>query len=624
MKHCLRLTILVLALGLAAARAQSGPDEQYVGIFSMMERADALAGAGQPQPALTEYQAALVALQKFAGVYPDWGPNIITYREQYLADKIAGLASSVPAAPPLPAGNPSALAANPAPVPPAVPVPDPKLTAQITDLQAQVQNLEAGNATLEAKLREALAAQPAAVDPRELATAQEQVRSLMKENDLLRVTLNQPRGSAAASLLMESNALAQARQSVADLGKQLSQARAQASQLAVENVALQAQAKTLGESRDGLQALRDENDLLKKQLAEAKAGAETSQSQIGVLQAAARQSDAEKAALEARLQVLEDAAPHSAAKPAVPIASTMPTVSTPPVSPVNSVNAALAEDAVRLHVLEQERDMLRVQLMAARQLWGGNESRAATNALVAHLSEQLQTLQARLAVVEAERVPYTTEELALFRQPAPVPKPVDAATQRVQVAPTALMASADEHFSAHEYSQAAGGYQQILQHDENNGLALANLAAIELSQGHLANAEKHILAAVALSPDDAYNQSVLGHLRLEQQNYDAALDTLGRAAKIDPNNADIQNWLGITLGHLGLRQAAETALRQALVLEPGNADAHNNLAVIYISEQPPRAELARWHYLKALAAGQPHNAGLEKLLAANGAAIPAH
>jgi hypothetical protein len=32
-------------------------------------------------------------------------------------------------------------------------------------------------------------------------------------------------------------------------------------------------------------------------------------------------------------------------------------------------------------------------------------------------------------------------------------------------------------------------------------------------------------------------------------------------------------------------------------------------------------ELARWHYQKALAAGQPHNAALEKMLADKGAPV---
>ena len=663
MKHCVLLTIILLALGLAAARAQSGPDERYVGIFSMIEQADALAASGQPQQAQAEYQAALTELQTFAGLYPAWGTNIITFREQYLADKIAATTNLVSTATPPATGDTAVPPASQPPAPaPAGPGPDAALTAQLADLRAQVDNLQAGNTTLEVKLREALAAQPATVDPHELAAAQEQVRSLMKENDLLRVSLEQPHGpAAAASLLVESNALAQARESLAGMGKQLAQAMAQASQLSVENQALQAQTKKLMDSREGIQALREENEVLKKQLTEAKASAKKNstvdrlqaelakaQAEIATLKAAARQSEAEKAALLAQLQRQEAAPAPPATSPVLALAPPAPVVALAPARPVSvpktvnapsgdersptaatagaanvpaAVNATLAEDAVRIQVLEQQRDVLQVQLMAARQLWGGSESRAATNALVARLSGQLQTLQARLAVVEAQRVPYSSEELALFRQPAPVPKPVPAGMPPINEPPTGLMASADGHFSAHEYDQAAGDYQQLLQHDENNGLALANLAAVELSQSHLPAAEKHILAAVALSPDDAYNLAVLGHLRLEQQNYDAALDSLGRAARLDPNNADIQVWLGITLGQQGLRQAAETALRQALVLAPDNAEAHNNLAVIYISETPPRAALARWHYLKALAAGQPHNAGLEKMLADNGAAV---
>ena len=54
-----------------------------------------------------------------------------------------------------------------------------------------MQKLQADNTTLQAKLKEALAAQPAAIDSRELARARETIRSLMKENDLLKVSLAQ-------------------------------------------------------------------------------------------------------------------------------------------------------------------------------------------------------------------------------------------------------------------------------------------------------------------------------------------------------------------------------------------------------------------------------------------------
>jgi hypothetical protein len=56
-------------------------------------------------------------------------------------------------------------------------------------LRAQAQNLQADNETLQAKLKEALSAQPATVDTQKLAAAQAQVLSLMKENDLLRASL---------------------------------------------------------------------------------------------------------------------------------------------------------------------------------------------------------------------------------------------------------------------------------------------------------------------------------------------------------------------------------------------------------------------------------------------------
>jgi len=41
--------------------------------------------------------------------------------------------------------------------------------------------------------------------------------------------------------------------------------------------------------------------------------------------------------------------------------------------------------------------------------------------------------------------------------------------------------------------------------------------------------------------------------------------------------------------------------------------------VVYLNQTPPMPMLARWHYEKAVAAGQPRNPDLEKLLAEKGA-----
>jgi Tfp pilus assembly protein PilF len=83
---------------------------------------------------------------------------------------------------------------------------------------------------------------------------------------------------------------------------------------------------------------------------------------------------------------------------------------------------------------------------------------------------------------------------------------------------------------------------------------------------------------------------------------------------LDPQNPEIQNFLGLALNQEGQRKPAETAFRKAIELDPGYGSAHNNLAVFYATQQPPSPGLARWHYQKALSAGFPPNPDLEKLL----------
>ena len=49
--------------------------------------------------------------------------------------------------------------------------------------------MQGDKSLLEAKLKEAFSARPAEVDPLELARAQETIKSLQKENDLLKVSM---------------------------------------------------------------------------------------------------------------------------------------------------------------------------------------------------------------------------------------------------------------------------------------------------------------------------------------------------------------------------------------------------------------------------------------------------
>ena len=141
-----------------------------------------------------------------------------------------------------------------------------------------------------------------------------------------------------------------------------------------------------------------------------------------------------------------------------------------------------------------------------------------------------------------------------------------------------------------------------------------HLAATELEQGKMDDAEAALKQALAAQPNDAHALTLFGVLRFRQSRFDDAFEQLSRAAQLDPQNAEAQNYLGITLSQKGQRGAAEAALRKAIQLSPGYASAHHNLAVIYATQQPPFLELARWHYQKAIAAGHPKNTEVEKLL----------
>ncbi len=588
------VAIWMLISLLTAAQAQQEADEKYIAIYGVVQQAENLATTGEPSQALTSLTEAQAQLQRFQQHYPAWNPGIINYRLDDLAKKIAGLKAQLAAvnAPVSPATT-----TNGAVVAEAVKSPSPE-----ENLRAELAAVQSENQTLQAKLKEALSVQPAAVDAGELARAQEQIRSLMKENDLLKAA--QPAASGKNSGL-DTNGISGLHRQLAEAFKKYADEHSRAEKLVAENAALQRNLRRAGgQDATALDLLQSENGRLKAQLAalqsagnDAAAAAEltaklkAARTQIASLQTEVATDSLEKGALENRVKQLA--------------------------AEVAELRAANFEGRIR--DLTEQRDELAKQLAAA----GKKNSRKGTDAQLAALNNEMQALRARVAVDEAKAVPYAPDELALFRQAAPQPNsdPNKHSIRELPSGTAELVVSAQQHFARREFDQAEADYQKILDRDQNNGLALANLATIELQQDKLPEAEKHINAALAQSPDDAYNLSTLGYLKFREEKYDDAFEVLSRAVKIDPTNPEIQNYLGVTLSHKGLRVQAETALRRAIQLNPLYAPAHNNLAVVYLNQTPPSPMLARWHYQKAIAAGQPRNADLEKLLADKGAPV---
>jgi Tfp pilus assembly protein PilF len=258
------------------------------------------------------------------------------------------------------------------------------------------------------------------------------------------------------------------------------------------------------------------------------------------------------------------------------------------------------------------------------------------------LARQVKQLQARVEALEAERLPYTADELALLKKGAAAPLAAKGApaanSNAVSAASTASSGSntnaVKRVHSARDlppesaavwgealrasrngdFHTAEAKFAQVLQQDASNVYVLAFLANAQFSAGQLTDCEKTVKTALTIDPEDPGCLYLLGLLRYRQNQLDEALDALSLSAKINPTNAATENFLGCVLADKGLRPAAESALRKALRDDPNYADAHFNLAVVYAGNKPPSLELARWHYQRSLSLGHAKSQSLDKLL----------
>jgi Tfp pilus assembly protein PilF/predicted nucleic acid-binding Zn-ribbon protein len=614
---------LALFLVLTGVARAAGPDDQYLDVYNEVLQADSLQQGGQARAAAAKYVEAQSRLQKFKADYPGWNPDVVTFRLQYLTDQLQALGKALPSAN---ASTASAVAAA------AVSLPGTALEQQVAGLQEQVRALTATQGELENKLKEALSVQPAAVSPVELAKREEEIVALKKERDLLSVALDQAKAAGTAA------------------------SEAAGSKLAADLAAAQFQA---GEANQKLEAANRELGTLKAAAATQPAPAEVTQ--------IVQERDKLKEELASRTKDLADAQAHGdqegiAAQAQLKEALAQRDELQKKLEAANgelaTLKAAAATQPAPADVTQivQERDKLKEELAARTKDLADAEAHGDQEVIAAHAqvkealaqrdelqkkldaasaattaadNAEIEQLRARLAVLEAKAVPYTTEELAILNQtqsqpPAQLPAASAAPAKRSRSAHSAmdlppgagpLMADALRASMERDFAQAEEKYREILRQDENNVYVLAHLANAQFAEGHLEDCEKTVDRALALDPDDPASLYLLGVLRYRQEKLDEALVALSRSAQLNSTNAGTQNYLGCVLADKGMRPAAETALRKALQLEPDYPDAHYNLAFIYATEKPPSPELARWHYKRAVDLGHAKSPSLETVLA---------
>ena len=743
-----RIRLLALVASVATgvlAQAQTSPDDQFVQVYNLIVQADELRAQGQSKAALDRYIAAQEALRELDRTAPKWNPKVVQFRLNYLNERIVPL-QVVERMTPSGTTNTPTFTAQKRPVlqrPASAAAND--LQSQLGQAQGTINQLIADKNLLEGKLREALSAQPAATDPRELQKAESRLKELSKENELLKVSIEDTKTKFAN--VVPATQLEDARQALSEANKKLGGQNETIAAMNSEKTELQKQLRLLLDN-DPSKVLKAENEALRRQAAEAKeqtriaqenkAAVEGLNNRLKELQGDLAAQKARNDALAAEKDVLEKRAKELAAasgqgvnaqlaakdreiadlqaavrthlekvarldtelgglrlekdswqkqregwtkekaaleqsnvtlqRDKTDLQSKLTTATEalklaekrPQVALVD--NSKLQEEQRKVRELMKQRDELQQKLKdSEKQL----TERAAKKALAEQekLQREVATLRSRMEALEARKLPYTKEELAMFRQPAQLAanrpdtkaaqkankrpivtvaapaaapatqmslstsdrKPAPAASKPVVVKKTKawpagaepLVVEAQLAFGAHRMDEAEAAYQKVLKLDPTSPNAHANIAVIQMEAGKFTDADGHIAQALQADPEDPYYMSLLGILRFRQGRPDDALDALSRSAQLDPDNAETQNFLGITLSQKGQRVAAEAALRRAIKLQPGNPSAHQNLAVVYATQNPPFLELARWHYQKAREAGLVPNAELEKALGIN-------
>jgi predicted nucleic acid-binding Zn-ribbon protein len=248
-----RFYLLLAALSFAIVnQAQAATqDELYVKFYQMIQQADTLIGRKQEQSAVDLYRTARGGLQKLQKDSPGWNKQIIQFRLDYIADKLGPLDAKYPAVKPAPKPAPKKKAAV-APV----------VTTELSAINDQLIKERMKSAELSNKLKEALAAKPAEVDPAEHKRVREQLAAAQTQAGALSQELAALKAQTADMIAAD-----EARQ----LKKAMEDSERLASRRAKDLESLQADRGRLAEElteleKTELPKLRSENTALQRQI----------------------------------------------------------------------------------------------------------------------------------------------------------------------------------------------------------------------------------------------------------------------------------------------------------------------------------------------------------------------
>ena len=139
-------------------------------------------------------------------------------------------------------------------------------------------------------------------------------------------------------------------------------------------------------------------------------------------------------------------------------------------------------------------------------------------------------------------------------------------------------------------------------------------ASCRYAAGDVAGAKKALDELLRRNKKHGPALGLAGIIALKQNDLRTARDRFEHAVKRSPKDARLHTNLAIVYDGMRKKKAALRELRKAVALDPNLAEARFNLAILLVSEKPPKLTEAKHHYQTALQLGSTRDERLEKIL----------
>ena len=178
-----------------------------------------------------------------------------------------------------------------------------------------------------------------------------------------------------------------------------------------------------------------------------------------------------------------------------------------------------------------------------------------------------------------------------------------------------LFSRAEDAMTAKKYDEAIMVFEQLVTADAADYEAWTELGTAYLAKDKVSEAERAYLHAAELKPTFILPLINLARLRLQEKNYDGAIQVLEQAVRAQPASADANLLLGEAYLQTKKGSKAVPHLNEAARL--GRPEAHLRLATLYDAAKLKDRAAAEYHQFLQKRPDYPERKKLEQYIAEN-------